>query len=197
MEIIKLFLVCHLFFCLISCMKSACISLFMKIQIPRAVKRNTFLTQLQFFFSAFLISNVYVCTQEYIRNCIMTKCYSHFLPLTQIAAATFAQSWATFTKNILENKVTNLSAFWFIGNLTFYRKMLEYFSVWVNCNLNNNFPIHTGIKIQLKFKSMFIHSELHPFLVSNQKKLSLLTSIASSKYFFCIKKMISRLINPV
>ena len=48
--IIRLFLVCHLFFCLISCMKSACTSLFMKIQIPRAVKRNTFLTQLQFFF---------------------------------------------------------------------------------------------------------------------------------------------------
>ena len=128
----------------------------------------------------------------------MTKCYSHFLPLTQIAAATFAQSWATFTKNILENKVTNLSAFWFIGNLTFCRKICwstsQYDFIAI---LKNNFPFDTDIK-NLGPYLFILKSEIWTlsFFASNQKKILSLKSMYCQSIFFFTKKIIFRLINP-
>ena len=78
----------------------------------------------------------------------MTKCYSHFLPLTQIAAATFAQSWATFTKNILEKQSDKSFSFLIYRKLDLYRKIYgNTFLYDFIAILENNFPIDTGIEI--------------------------------------------------
>ena len=100
-------------------------------------------------------------------------------------------------KTSWKNKVTNLSAFWFIGNLTY----IEKYTGILFCMISLQFWRTTFLLIQalksnqnVKFKSIFIHFEFLPFLASNQKKLSL-KSIGRSELFSCMIFFFT-LINP-
>ena len=83
-------------------------------------------------------------------------------------------------KTSWKNKVTNLSAFWFIGNLTY----IEKYTGILFCMISLQFWRTTFLLIQalksnqnVKFKSIFIHFEFLPFLAFQSKK------VISEKYW--------------
>ena len=147
MEIIKLFLVCHLFFCLISCMKSACISLFMKIQIPRAVKRNTFLTQLQFFFCLPYLECLCVYTRIH-KKLHYDKMLFPFFAINTNCSCNFCTIMSYFYQKHLGKQSDKSFSFLIYRKLDLYRKIYgNTFLYDFIAILENNFPIDTGIEI--------------------------------------------------
>ena len=120
-------------FCLISCMKSACTSLFMKIQIPRAVKRNTFLTQLQFFFCLPYLECLCVYTRIH-KKLHYDKMLFPFFAINTNCSCNFCTIISYFYQKHLgkQNDIFFLPFLIHRKPDLFSKSMLEYFSVQFN-----------------------------------------------------------------
>ena len=134
-------------FCPISCMKSACTSLFMKIQIPRAVKRNTFLTQLQFFFCLPYLECLCVYTRIH-KKLHYDKMLFPFFAINTNCSCNFCTIMSYFYQKHLGKQSDKSFSFLIHRKLDLYRKIywntLQYDFIAI---LKNNFPIDTCIKI--------------------------------------------------
>ena len=167
-------------------MKSACTSLFMKIQIPRAVKRNTFLTQLQFFFCLPYLECLCVYTRIH-KKLHYDKMLFPFFAINTNCSCNFCTIMSYFyQKHLGKQNDIFFYLFWFIGNLTYLAK-----ACWNTPRYNFIAIAIAKSNFNLKFKSIFIYSFKTPLFGFQSKK-----SIASSKLFSCMKKIIFRLINP-
>jgi hypothetical protein len=128
-------------------MKSACTSLFMKIQIPRAVKRNTFLTQLQFFFCLPYLECLCVYTRIH-KKLHYDKMLFPFFAINTNCSCNFCTIMSYFYQKHLGKQNDKSFSFLIHRKLDLYRKIywntLQYDFIAI---LKNNFPIDTGIKI--------------------------------------------------